>query len=130
MNTNVVLDFADAINTANVDKICGLMTDDHLFIDSRDNKTLGKENMKQAWIAYFKLFPDYKIEINEVIEKDSLICAFGYASGTYNDKKNEKDSNYWRIPAAWRAIIKDNHIKVWQVYADNGLVMDIINRNK
>ena len=130
MNTKVVLDFVHAINSANVDKICSLMTVDHLFIDSQDNRMTGRENMKQAWIEYFELFPDYKIEINEVLQRDSLLCILGYASGTYKNLKNKNNSNYWRIPAAWTAILIDNQIKVWQVYADNIAVMDIINRNK
>jgi limonene-1,2-epoxide hydrolase len=130
MNTNIVLDFVNAINNANVDKIYNLMTDDHLFIDSQDNRVIGKEKMKQAWIEYFALFSDYKIEINEILEKDSLICILGYASGIYKNLINENNSNYWRIPAAWTSIVKDNKIKVWQVYADNSVVLDIINKNE
>jgi ketosteroid isomerase-like protein len=130
MNTNIVLDFVNAINDANVDKIYNFMTDDHLFIDSQDNRVIGKEKMKQAWIEYFALFSDYKIEINEILEKGSLICILGYASGIYKKLINENNSNYWRIPAAWTSIVIDNKIKVWQVYADNSIVLDIINRNE
>ena len=130
MKTKVVFDFADAINNADADKIYSLMTDDHLFVDSQGNKMEGKEKMKKAWTEYFGLFPDYKIEIEEIYEKDSSICIIGHASGTYKNLHNENDSNHWRIPAAWKAIIKDNQVKHWQVYADNLVVMDIINRNK
>jgi len=130
METKIILDFIDAINNANLDKMYDLMTIDHVFIDSQDNKTIGKDKMRQAWIGYFALFPDYKIEINEILEKDNLTGLFGYASGTYRNIINEDNRNYWRIPAAWRAIVKDNQIKLWQVYADNLIVMDIINKNK
>jgi ketosteroid isomerase-like protein len=130
MDVNVVLDFIHAINSTDVDRIYGLMTENHLFIDSQDHRMNGKENMKQAWTAYFALFPDYKIEINEIVEKDSLICILGYASGTYKGIEKEHKNNYWRIPAAWTAIVSDNKIKQWQVYADNLIVADIINRNK
>jgi len=130
MKNNILLDFVDAINRADVDNILNIMSDDHVLIDSQDNKVSGKDNLKQAWIGYFALFPDYKIEINETLEKDSLICFLGYASGTYKNLQNNINSNHWRIPAAWTAIIKDNHVKHWQVYADNIIVMDIINRNK
>jgi hypothetical protein len=130
MHTQVILDFVAAINRGSVENICNLMTEDHVFIDSQDNRTFGKENMKQAWIGYFALFPDYKIDPVEILEKDSLICILGYASGTYKNLKNEKNSNYWRIPAAWTSIVKDDQIKVWQVYADNIIVLDIMNRNK
>jgi ketosteroid isomerase-like protein len=129
MKATIVYEFVDAINCANVDKMVALMTTDHLFIDSQDNKMEGKDNLRQAWIGYFALFPDYKIEINEILEKDSLICMFGYASGTYKNLIGEDNRNRWRIPAAWRAIVTDDHIKNWQVYCDNIIVMDIINRN-
>ena len=130
MGTKVVLDFINAINSADVERIYLLMTDSHLFIDSQDNRMNGKENMKQAWTEYFALFPDYKIEINEIVEKDSMVCILGYASGTYKGMENENRSNYWRIPAAWSAIVLGNRIKQWQVYADNLIVADIINSNK
>jgi len=130
IETKVVFDFADAINHADVDKIYSLMAGDHLFIDSQGNRMEGKEKMKNAWTEYFGLFPDYKIEIEEIFEKDSSICIIGYASGTYKNLHNDNESNHWRIPAAWKAIIKDNQIKYWQVYADNLIVMDIINSNK
>lgn len=130
MKTKILLDFVDAINAADVDKLYSLMANDYLFIDAHDNKVTGRDNMKQAWSGYFSMFPDYKIEINEILEKDSLICILGYASGTYTNLKTPDNSNYWRVPAAWTAIIKDNQVKQWQVYADNIIVMDIVKRNK
>ena len=101
------MDFVVAINTADVDKLYSLMTDNHIFIDSHNNKATGRDNLKQAWIGYFAMFPDYKIEINQILEKDSFVCAF-----------------------AWRAIVKDDKIKLWQVYADNIKALEIINKNK
>lgn len=132
MKTDIelTLDYVNAINIANVDKLYTLMANDHLFIDAHGNKVAGKQNMKQSWIGYFAMFPDYKIEVNEILQKDSLVCILGYASGTYKNQKNDENNNYWRIPAAWTAIIKDNHVKQWQVYADNMAVIDIINRNQ
>ena len=129
MNSQVVLNFVDAINHADVDKMYELMTEDHLFVDSRDNKTSGREIMKQAWIGYFDLFPDYKIEITGMLQKKSLFCVYGYASGTYKNPKKINNNNHWRIPAAWIATIKNKRIKNWQVYADNGVVVDIVNQN-
>jgi hypothetical protein len=42
MKTKILLDFVDAINTADVDKLYSLMTIDHIFIDSHDTKNLFK----------------------------------------------------------------------------------------
>jgi len=130
MGTKVVLDFIEAVNAAHVDKMYDLMAVDHQFIDSQDNKIVGKEQMRQGWIGYFELFPDFKIEINEMIENGFLIYMFGYTSATYRNLVNADNSNHWRIPAAWRVLVENDKIKIWQVYADNIVVMDIINRNK
>jgi hypothetical protein len=75
--------------------------------------------MRKAWSKYFEMFPDYNIEINETIVKSSMICLFGYASGTYKNLKTPENNNFWRIPAAWKMIVKDNKISQWQVHADN-----------
>jgi len=40
MGTMIVLDFIDAINLANIDKMVDLMTFDHEFIDSQDKRTI------------------------------------------------------------------------------------------
>jgi hypothetical protein len=30
-----------------------------------------------------------------------------------------RPENHWEIPAAWKAVIADEKIKLWQVFADN-----------
>jgi len=131
MNLKVVRDFIESINNANVDNIYNLMTNDHVFVDSQGNKMIGNENMKKAWIGYFGLFPDYKIEITDILQNDSIIVMLGYASGTYKtNNKNVDNNNHWKVPASWKAIVVDKKVKLWQVYADNSVVIEIINKNK
>ena len=129
-STRVALDYVDAINGADISRLYYLMTHDHIFIDSCDNRVKGRDEMKKAWIGYFSMFPDYKIEVVRIIEKEPFVCLFGYASGTYKGLKNEANSNYWRVPAAWTAIVGDNKLEQWQVYADNTLAIEIYNRNE
>jgi ketosteroid isomerase-like protein len=105
------------------------MTDDHTFIDSHGNEVAGKEKMRAGWIGYFQLFPDYKIEITEIFQNGECIAAFGFASGTYQGLSDRKE-NYWRLPASWKAIVKNRKILLWQVYADSKIPFDIINKNK
>jgi ketosteroid isomerase-like protein len=125
MNTNTALEFIGAINEHNVTKIANLMASDHKFIDSQGGEFQGKETMVESWKGYFALFPDYRIDIEDVTEKGSLVCLFGYASATFtNGVTNESHS--WRIPAAWKANIEDDLIKLWQVYADNSVVISIV----
>ncbi len=118
-HTRIILSYIDAINEGDVDKLSDLMSNDHLFIDSNNNRVEGKEAMKKSWTECFAQFPDYKIEIQDVLENDRLICILGYASGTYKPLANDKNSNYRKVPAAWSAIVEDDTVKQWQVYGNN-----------
>jgi len=129
MTEQIIHNFIEAINEHNVDKICALMTDDHTFIDSQGNEAVGKEKMRAGWIGYFQLFPDYKIEITNMFLDGDTIAAFSFASGTFQGLSDRKE-NYWRLPAAWKAIAKNGKIHVWQVYADSKIPYDIINKSK
>lgn len=129
MSKQTIYDFANAINQRDVDKICSLMTDDHTFVDAHGNEVIGREKMKAGWAGYFQWFPDYKIEITDLFSDGNTLAAFGFASGTYKGKTTASKKNYWRLPAAWKAIIADNKIKVWQVYADTKIPFDIIGKN-
>jgi ketosteroid isomerase-like protein len=130
MNSNLdaVTHFVEAINNHNVDGIIDLMTDDHIFIDGQDMKHVGKDGMKEGWAGYYELFPDYNIEISDVVEDDAVFGLFGYVSGTYKGLKNESDSNFWRIPAAWKAIVQNEKIRHWQVYCDYSSLFKIIEK--
>src|SRR3977135_3437722 len=95
-----ITDFAAAINSHDPVKIAGLMTDDHAFIDSHGNEMLGKETMKADWRSYFQLFPSYYIAIEKIVSEGDLAMAYGFA-GAGTGRKARK------IPAAWRAIVRD-----------------------
>lgn len=131
MELKVIRNFIEAINNADIDRIYYLMTDDHVFVDTQGNQMIGNENMKNAWAGYFELFPDYKIEITDILQNDSIIVILGYAGGTYKPAiKNADNKNHWRVPAAWKAMVADGKVKFWQVYADNIPALEIINLNK
>jgi ketosteroid isomerase-like protein len=131
MDLMIVMDFIESINSANIDRLYELMGNEHEFIDSRGNSMIGNDKIKKAWIDYFNLFPDYKIEITDTLQNDSIIVLLGYASGTYKaTNKNMNPNNHWKVPATWKAIVSDKKIKLWQVYADNSVVIDIINKNQ
>jgi limonene-1,2-epoxide hydrolase len=129
-NKSIVISFVKAINDHDVNAIVNLMSDDHIFIDAMDNKSVGKKGMKEAWDRYYELFPDYLIEISDIIESESVIGLFGYVNATYKNLTNELNSNFWRIPASWKAIVENNKIKHWQVYCDYTQLFKIIDKNK
>ncbi|EXG87429.1 SnoaL-like domain [Clostridium sp. ASBs410] len=81
MIRETALAFVDAINSHNADKITILMTDDHTFIDAYGNSS-NKEAMQQGWPGYFSWFPDYLIEINNILVSGDTVVLLGYADGT------------------------------------------------
>ena len=117
--TTVVLAFLDAINSGDVNRLCALMTEDHLFVDALGNKVQGKESMRKAWAGYFQLFPDYRVSHAEILSDGKLVAAFGSAEGTYARNGKLTKSSRWAAPAAWKAVVQDGLVKEWRVYADN-----------
>ena len=122
--------FIEAINNHDVEALCGLMTEDHTFIDSGGDVYNGIEKMRRAWGDYFKMFPDYMIDAPEFVVSGGTVILLGKASGTCSVDGNLKKENHWEIPAAWKTIVADDKIKLWQVFADNAPVMEIMVRIK
>ena len=121
MNTpiDVVLQFEQAINSRNPGAICSLMTGDGEFIDSLGNRIQGTQKVRAAWTAYFKMVPDYSISHAEILADGNVVAVFGSAQGTFSKDGQLAKDNFWKTPAAWRAIVEENKIAVWQVFADN-----------
>jgi limonene-1,2-epoxide hydrolase len=126
MNAAIVMEFIRAINEADVDKIYALMTDDHVFVDSQNNKVVGKDSMKQAWVDFYKLFPDYHLEVNEIITKNEVVMVNGFASGTYKNLRHEDKDTTWIVPAAWKAVVTNSKIELWQIFADMSKAYEIV----
>lgn len=115
----VVLAFLDAINSRNVDRLCALMSEDHVFVDALGNRVQGRESMRKAWAGYFQWFPGYRVSHEEILSDGQLVAAFGSAEGTYAPKGNLVQENHWNAPAAWKAVVEGGLVKEWRVYADN-----------
>ncbi len=130
MNKKTFYDFVSAINEHNAEKLYALMTNDHQFIDAQGNTVTGRDKMKAGWTAHFQWFPDYKIEVTDIFIQGDTIAAFGFAEGTYKGIKTEQNKNYWKLPAAWKAVIENGKVKLWQVYADTKIPFDIISQSK
>jgi len=88
-------DFIEAINAKDVDKLCSMMVDYHEFVDSLGNSVKGLENLRNAWAGYFKMVPDYRLEISKILVDDSHIIATGVASGTFSPDGLLDPSNQW-----------------------------------
>jgi ketosteroid isomerase-like protein len=124
----VVLAFANCINRQDVDGICSLMTEDHMFVDAEDTVVQGREEMRTGWITYFSWVPDYTIRCDEILGKAGLVLVIGRAGGTYQAAQGKTNQAKWDIPAAWKAVVRDHKIAEWRVYADNAPMRRLMDR--
>jgi hypothetical protein len=82
--------------------------------------------MIPGWRGYFAWFPDYYIEVTEIFEDGDKLALFGFAGGSFQGKQTEN----WRLPAAWKAEVKGGRVTLWQVFADTKIPFEIIERNQ
>ena len=120
--------FIEAINRHDVEAISELMREDHTFVDPGGDVYKGNEQMRRSWADYFRMFPDYKIDAPEFVVSGDTVILLGTASGTYTTDGTLRQENHWQIPAAWKAVISDEKVKLWQVFADNTPVADIMKK--
>jgi ketosteroid isomerase-like protein len=116
---DVAMDFIKRINAGNVDRICELMTEGHIFQDAMGKRFIGREKMREGWSAYFKIVHDYQVHAEEFFQTDDKLAIFGTASGVYAGNGQPSGNNFWEVPAAWRVVIRDGLVAEWRVYADN-----------
>jgi ketosteroid isomerase-like protein len=115
---DVVKAFMQAINSGSTRQLSRLMTGDHVFVDSAGKTETGREKMIAGWEGYFRMFPDYHIEAEFMLQNGGMVAVFGSASGTYNGKRGPVPENRIEMPAAWKAVGENGKIRLWQVYAD------------
>jgi len=125
--TEITLAFVEAINAGNIEAIVDLMSEDHLFTDSLGAQIRGRTAMRSAWIAYALMIPDYRITVDHVLASGDVVALFGKAAGTFAPDGKVFPKNRWEIPAAWRAVVANQQVSEWQVYADNEPVRIIMN---
>lgn len=126
----IVQSFNNAINEGNIEQLSSLMTEDHTFIDATGSAHSGAREMTEGWKEFFRTFPDYKNNFEHIFQDGNLVVAVGTACGTYNGNRGLVPENRIEWTAAWKAIVENNKIKIWQVYADWTDAMKIIEKDQ
>lgn len=129
MDSQIILSFINAINSHQPDMIGDLITAEHTFTDALNNSVKGKEQVVKAWRNYLDMFPDFTIQVSEIIQAETCYAVFGFAQATYRNQTNEENSNFFHLPASWRVVVENNKIQQWQVYCDTRIPSEIIQRN-
>ncbi|MCX7878021.1 MAG: Type 1 glutamine amidotransferase-like domain-containing protein [Ignavibacteria bacterium] len=129
-SVNVVKEYIKRINSHDLISMLEITDDDAVFIDSMGINTRGKAEMKKAWDLFLTFFPDYTVEIKDIICKNGMVAVFGKAKGTLAENGRLKEENRFEIPASWTAEVRNGKILKWRVYADNEPVRKLIEKYK
>ncbi len=127
-SVEVVLKFEQLINSRSAAAVCSLLTEDSVFIDSLGNQVVGLKKLHAAWAGYFKMVPDYAISHSEIFSNGETVAVFGTAQGTLAKDGEMKTQDFWKTPAAWRAVVRDGKVALWQVFADNEPIRSIMRK--
>ena len=111
-----------AINAHDIDRLTALMTSDHRFVDSLGAMVEGRDAMREGWKFSFDMVPDYKLEIRDSFVPEhgaNEVMLVGTASGSYQANGIMQPNSFCNTPLALRAVVRNEQIAEWQVYADN-----------
>lgn len=103
----IAIQFNEYINNQDIKGLSSLMTEDHVFIDRKD-ECYG--DMVNGWIEFFDNFPTYKNIFTRVDSQDNLVILVGYA--LWSKDSLEKDH------AIWTARIENDLVAEWRIYED------------
>jgi hypothetical protein len=128
---SVALDFVNRINAGDADRLAELMTEDHEFIDMEGSSARGRGTMRDNWIAYYRLFPDYHMQIEQVLVRGTTVILIGRSTGTLSEHGrqvlagpdgNPPPAEELQGPAIWTAEIRDRLVAQWCVLKDTPAV--------
>lgn len=122
--------FVEAINSCDVDRMTGLMTPGHTFIDADGSEHSGRDHMSSGWRKYFESVPDLRIKVTDHFTNNNTVVLLGWASGTMIQDGELKQENQWCVPAAWRVVVESDQVAVWQLYANQHEMHEILKRIK
>ena len=122
----IALDFVKAINRHDVDAIMAMLGPGFRFVDSLGETVRDSRRMREGWQAYFALFPNYRVTVQEHFGKGSVVVLFGTAGGSLAKRDGRPSRGHWRVPAAWRTEVRRGRVVHWQVYADNTPVSKLL----
>ncbi len=127
---NTVKEYINRINSHDIKGLLDLTDDNASFIDSMGINTTGKYEIQNAWDVLLTFFPDYAVEIKDMISRNGTVALFGKAKGTLATDGKILEENKFEIPASWTALVKEGKITKWRVYADNEQVRKLISKYK
>lgn len=107
----IALKFNECITNRDISGLSDMMAENHVFIDTANNRIGGKINcITQAWRPFFALYPDYRNIFENIVVRDTSVIMQGYSVCSEDILNN--------IRAIWVAEIENNKVALWQIYPD------------
>ena len=80
----VVMEFIKRINAGNVDSLCELMTEDHVFQDALGKRFMGRETLRAGWESYYAQVSDYQVS------RRGIFSGQEQGGGVWHRQRNEQ----------------------------------------
>ena len=110
-----VISFIDAINRGDVDRLAGLMDDNHQLQVLDEPPLDGKDANVDAWQGYATSFSDYVIYPHEVVGDGEDVVVLGHTTGSHLDLPDEEERH---LSVIWRATVRYGLLTRWQILED------------
>lgn len=124
---DIVEAMARAINSGRAEAVAERMTREGAFVDSLGRRIEGRAALLDGWRAYFRMVPDYRIELDGMLVDGLEALLHGRARGTVHRDGHAVEGGAFEMPAAWRATSDGGRrLTLWQVFADNRPVRDLL----
>ena len=76
---SIALQFNECITNADLKGLANLMTEDHVFCDTANNRIKGKDNnIVQAWEPFFNFDPGYRNIFENIVARGSTVIMQGH----------------------------------------------------
>jgi hypothetical protein len=105
----VALEFVEAINSGDPERLIALQTENFAFIDMSGDIERGQ----QGWLDYFLAHPEYKIHVQHVLTGSRGVAIIGRTSGSHIPPDVEAEET-----VLWTAEIENGLVSEWRIYTD------------
>ncbi|MGC1121576.1 MAG: nuclear transport factor 2 family protein [Candidatus Methanofastidiosia archaeon] len=105
----VALEFVEAINSGDPERLIALQTEDFAFIDMSGDI----EHGQQGWSDYFSAHPEYRIHVQQVLIGGKGVAIIGRTSGSHVPPDVEAEET-----VLWTAEIRNGLVSEWRIYTD------------
>lgn len=104
---DLVVEFNERINAADLDGLVSLMAPAHRFVDSAGGSVEGRDASAAAWASFFEAFPGYRNVFDSVTEvTPGVVVAEGRSECSFEPLDG---------PARWQAIVDGGLVTEWRV---------------